>query len=570
MIAKHLLAGFTTLVLAAGSLAVPAFAYDETVTENIAYFDSIQVSDYGSGLVSDVEFSTMKVTIGESADFPVVKAKVIITVTDESLQTGLAQKAGNTTGTPAKPGNIYLKLLPTFTVEGAQTYNYTNKAFEAGTAPEKVMEAIRDLMLKEQGCANSPEVWPLASRFEYKDSSSGEWKALTGSATGAKSNEEFLKEALGNVELVYGENYRLVKGTEGCVVYAFTANEAASDGNPDYILDGENTIRYIWIEYEVRYPVAGNQDGVDVYYPNLTAALSAGETSITLNEALDLTDDITIPAGVTLYTNGNLTNSATLQNNGAIVGGVTNAANATLANAGDIDMANNNGTMENNGTVSGTLTNATGATLRNARALNGPVVNQGTLENQANATIAGTVQNSGTLTNAAGAAITGTLTNAANATVTNHGDLGAVQNSGVLTNHATITGAVTNATGATLTNAAGATITGNVANQGDLANEGAIDGTVSGNPATGSGTVTGNPAAVPDDDDDGYDGTVNGYLLSSGAGRPSASGSGSAGQGGEQEPNPSTGALPGMQAGVCAIALGAVLGGTAIYRRRGR
>lgn len=76
------------------------------------------------------------------------------------------------------------------------------------------------------------------------------------------------------------------------------------------------------------------------------------------------------------------------------------------------------------------------------------------------------------------------------------------------------------------------------------------------------------------DDDDSYDGTENGYLLSSGVGRPSSSsnsGSASSAQGGQStgEPNPSTGGQ-GLQLAACAAALCALLGGAITLPRRRR
>lgn len=263
-----------------------------------------QIKVSGEGLTFTKKYDATK-------DITNIVATVL--VSEENIDTILSQTAGE----GSVLADYYFELNPNLT---GTTFKKYNNWYASTLTHKTVEEAIATLKTKMETDTVSTysTVWPLAVMVEYYDGTA--WVKSDTAGTGSLSIGQDLANKLGKAqnELIYGEDFRFSMYDEYTAVYGWDILK--DDGT------SEGKYEFVTVDYEIKFPVSGKNGTEQVAYSSIKAAIEDGKTEITVNESINVKEDLVIPKGVTVIIANNsvvtMVGGAKFTNNGDIIGKV--------------------------------------------------------------------------------------------------------------------------------------------------------------------------------------------------------------------------------------------------------
>ncbi len=266
---------------------------------------------------------------------------------DAAIQAILNHAPGNS-GSPAVLGTLYFGIETGIT--GTQFKKY-GEPF-VGNNFMSLAKSAAESAVAEDNPTNNNLVWVPQIKVDYFDKVQNKFVTLSGSTTGGKTVKEAIEEKFKDEEksfdeLVYGKDY---------VFYGYEDRSYVSIIQSD---SDEYTDKYYFlVNISTSFPVESenvetgdgkgnfNKEG---YFPSLETALAASNYSknIKINDNIEITKDLEIPAGVTVdATNGKLTikSGAKLTVKGTVK---ADTENIVLENGGEVEVEGS-GSLQNN------------------------------------------------------------------------------------------------------------------------------------------------------------------------------------------------------------------------------
>lgn len=358
---------FATLLITSGIAVTSAKA--ENLKDKVAITNTL-----GVGNVEFVRYDT---------NTNINHYKATITLNDAVKEKVLEQHPGQV-GDEASISTFYVGMKPTLNAKEDLYKMSFLEYYEDAYNTEKLktlLDTLNQKMATETD-ATEPEFWVTYLKVQYTTDGGKTWITSTDKSDGRKTIEQYLQEKTGKSTLVYGKDYRFymseipsrLLGWE----YKNTNDEVAHE--------------YISVSYDIEFPIFGHSNG-KVFYPSIKDAIEAGETWVSINEDVTISDPsgkfalpgnvhLTIEEGVTVtvatgtefkmesYTTseGNYYGSS-IENNGTLIinGKMTTSEDASIYNSerGVITTNGNliiDGWFDNDGKVNGVVTNTEGKT----------------------------------------------------------------------------------------------------------------------------------------------------------------------------------------------------------------
>lgn len=228
-------------------------------------------------------FTTEETTV-ESSDDKLTNVNVTVTLTKNLIDTILSDKPGDAVNT-ANLGTFYFKLhcdsSDKFQIKNGADVNSVKSSFKTSTNESDFTNQWGD-------------GWMTFLRIQYSNDGST-WVLLTGDGNGTKTIGDAIKEklTLDDKTLEYGKNYR------------FIMNDASRVFGWSYLEEGVQKYEFAKITNTLNFPVSATTDSGEVYYPTLKeavegATLDTGISKITVNGKETVSENINLPANVTL------------------------------------------------------------------------------------------------------------------------------------------------------------------------------------------------------------------------------------------------------------------------------
>ncbi len=252
-------------------------------------------------------------------------AKVTVKVNQDTIDSILAQTPGYGSGEVGKAslGIFYVSVAPTGLTKENKTldkhYAYTSDSCDIECAKAQA-KANADAQSKGTEHDDNIPAWTLGVQIQYNKD--GVWTTITDLSNGGTSIGDKIKDLTGKSDvddLVYGEDY-IFTVPESDTIWVWRLSDSGSvDSNVSYT--------YVRVTYDIEFPITASNGERSYYYLTMEQALEeaskTGVDNIVINNDTTVNDDVDIPVGMTIKTNG----SAKLE----FKGNVTLESGATIS-----------------------------------------------------------------------------------------------------------------------------------------------------------------------------------------------------------------------------------------------